>query len=392
MGLPSRRLLAGVYIACGLLAGSVSFALGQSKNLEVFRHASRALLAGRDLYDGSSVDWFKYSPTFALLFLPFAVMPAWLAAPLWGALNFGASFIGIDAASRAGAAPHALETSTRSRVTLLAALPGILLATDGDQANLLVAGTMLLAFAAFERNHLTRGASAVALGALVKVFPIAASLFALLHRDRERSVLRVLLVLVLGGALPVVVLGSGQLGEEYRSWLALLRTDHATRGWSLVTVVRDLGGTTLHVQLFACVMLLVPVLASLVAPTNARFRRAFAASMLVLIVLSNHRSEYTSFVLSAIGVALWFADGLATTPRIALLVLASLAHGPFFVRDDPALGGPFAFLAAHRLFHPLRLVPLVVVWLLLQRSLASFVGERIAQRAAGRPSRENAAE
>ena len=76
MLLPSRRALAAVYVLCGGSAGAISYGFGQSKNLEVFRHAARALIAGRDLYDGSSVDWFKYSPTFALLFVPLAAIPA----------------------------------------------------------------------------------------------------------------------------------------------------------------------------------------------------------------------------------------------------------------------------------------------------------------------------
>lgn len=391
MALPSRRLLAGVYIACGIVAGSLSFALGQSKNLEVFRHASRALLAARDLYDGSSVDWFKYSPAFALLFLPLAVIPASLAAPLWGALNFGAAFAGIDAATRERGDGRADPSDTRTRIALLAALPGIVLATDGDQANLLVGGSMLFAFAAFERSRLTRAAAAVALGALVKIFPLAAALFALPHRERERGLFRVVAAIAVGLVLPLVVLRPAELAEEYASWLALLRADHATRGWSLVTIVRDLGGSALSVQLGACAVLLLPVLGALLVPTDHRFRRTFAASVLISIVLCNHRSEYTSFVLASIGAALWFAEGPRTAPRIALLVLASIAHGPVFVHDDPAFGGPLSVLTAHRLFHPLRLVPLTIVWLLLQRALVAGIVEGIGRRLSARHTRERAA-
>lgn len=367
MHLPSRRSLAVVYVGSGIVAGSISFALGQSKNLEVFRHASQALLAGRDLYDGSSVDWFKYSPTFALLFVPLALMPSWLAAALWGALNFGTAFAGIDAIMR-------VEESCdrRSRVAALASLPGIVIATDGDQANLLVAGAMLFAFSAFERQKTLSAAAAVVLGGLVKIFPLAAALFALLHRDRERSLFRIIVMLGVGVAMPLVVLRPAALAAEYGSWVSLLGADHANRGWSLVTVVRDLGGNAMTTQLAAVAMAVLPVVGALVVPgvfVDRRFRRQFAASLFILLVLCNHRSEYTSFVISAIGLGIWFTDGPRTTWRIALLMLASIAHGPIFVRDDPAVGGLLSVLAAHRLYHPLRLVPLVAVWILLQRDL-----------------------
>jgi hypothetical protein len=360
MNLPSRRALAVLYLLCGVVAGLLSLALGQSKNLTVFCHASEALLAGRDLYDGSSVDWFKYSPTFALLFVPLAVVPRWLAAAAWGALNFGAAYVGMDLAC---------ADDRRSRIALAAALPGILLATDGDQSNLLVAGVMLAAFAMWTRGRSVRAGVLVAGGALVKVFPLAAALFALLHPDRERSLFRILVALGLAFGMPLLVLRPDALVAEYASWLALLRADHENRGWSLATIARDHGLPVLAVQLACVATVAVPLAVALVGPTTARFHRRFAALLFVVLVLSNHRSEYASFVISAMGLGLWLADGPVTKPRIALVVLAAIATGPIYVRVDPALGGALAFLGAHRLFHPLRLLPLVVAWGLMQTDL-----------------------
>src|SRR5689334_19377055 len=76
---PARRLLV-VYVVAGVVAAALSLALDQSRNLTVYRDAARDLLAHRDLYAGTSVDWFKYSPTFALLFVPLASLPPWPSA------------------------------------------------------------------------------------------------------------------------------------------------------------------------------------------------------------------------------------------------------------------------------------------------------------------------
>jgi hypothetical protein len=384
--LPSRRVLAALYVASGVIAGGLSYGLGQSRNLEVYRHASRALLAGRDLYDGSSVDWFKYSPTFALFFLPLALAPAWLASVVWGAINFGVAFLGLDAAA---------GSDRRARIALLAALPGVLLSTDGDQANLLVAGAMLFAFASFVRGRSMVGALVVASAALVKLFPIAGALFVFLQADRrehERSMFRIILALSLGLALPLVVLWQhpSALFRQFESWMALVRADHATRGWSLVTVAHDSFGVSgWTVQILAALTLLVPVVGCLrggggggggggrSAGSEPRFRRAFAATVLVLIVMCNHRSEYTSFVISALGVGLWFADGPISSPwRLALLVFASVAHGPVMLWRDHVNqleGTPLWFLGAHRDFHAVRLAPLFFVWCTLQVDLLRHV-------------------
>jgi len=397
LALVRGRSLLGLYLIAGIVAGVVSFALDQSKNLEVFRHASQSLLAHRDLYDGSSVDWYKYSPSFALIFLPLALVPAWLAAAVWGAANFGIAFAGIHAMTReeprsGGVAPSA---SGARNVAMLAALPGVLLATDGDQANLLVAGLMLLACSAFARNRSIRGAALVILGFLVKIFPLGAVLFALLDRERERNLFRVIVAMAIGLLLPLVVIHPSELAAQYSSWMSITRFDHAhNRGWSLVTFARDIGLPALSVQIAALTTLALPVIGAMTAPAppTMGWRRAFAASLLILIVLCNHRSEYTSFVISSIGVGLWFADARRTPASYVLLALASVAHGPVYVVDDPRLTGAFSFLAAHRIYHPLRLVPLVVVWAHLQVHLVRALVASHRRGASSAAKQESAAE
>jgi hypothetical protein len=129
------------------------------------------------------------------------------------------------------------------------------------------------------------------------------------------------------------------------------------------------------VQLALLGTLAVPFVVGLVTPTTPtglagpRLHRRFAALLLVVLVLSNHRSEYASFVITAIALGLWLADGPVTKARVALVALAAIATGPIFVQVDPALHGPIAFFSAHRLFHPLRLAPLVFAWGLMQSDL-----------------------
>lgn len=393
LALARGRFLLGLYLLAGIIAGVVSFALDQSKNLEVFRHASQSLLAHRDLYDGSSVDWYKYSPSFALIFLPLALAPAWVAAAVWGAANFGVAFAGIHAMT--GADPRGVAPGGARNVALLAALPGVLLATDGDQANLLVAGLMLLACSAFARNRSIRGAALVILGFLVKIFPLGAVLFALLDRERERNLFRVIVAMAIGLLLPLIVIHPSELAAQYSSWISITRFDHAhNRGWSLVTLARDIGLPALSVQIAALTTLALPVIGAMTAPAppTMAWRRAFAASLLILIVLCNHRSEYTSFVISSIGVGLWFADARRTPASYVLLALASVAHGPVYVVDDPRLTGAFSFLAAHRIYHPLRLVPLVVVWAHLQVHLVRALVASHRRGGSSSAKQESAAE
>src|SRR5215217_6683029 len=69
-----------------------------NNNFSIFRAASLHLLHGQDLYGpypAEHFDFYKYSPTFALLFLPFALPPFAVAMALWNALNAGALYVAI---------------------------------------------------------------------------------------------------------------------------------------------------------------------------------------------------------------------------------------------------------------------------------------------------------
>jgi hypothetical protein len=74
---PNRIVLA-LYVVTALLVTIQQAVHGHSNNLSIFRTATSNLLAGQDLYaphPGRHFDFYKYSPTFALLFLPFAYLP-----------------------------------------------------------------------------------------------------------------------------------------------------------------------------------------------------------------------------------------------------------------------------------------------------------------------------
>src|SRR5205085_5542314 len=107
----------------------------------------------------------KYSPTFALLFAPFAELPFAIALFAWNLLNVMLVYVAVRLAVPAHQRLEAIQ---------LAGI-GLVSTVDGTQSNGLVAALMVLAFVALERDHLARAAVAVTLGTLVKIFPLAAA-------------------------------------------------------------------------------------------------------------------------------------------------------------------------------------------------------------------------
>src|SRR5437660_991126 len=78
----ARRSIFALYLASAVFVTVQQGVVGRSNNFKVFRAAAVNLLAHRDLYAAhpdQHFDFYKYSPTFALLFAPFAALPFALA-------------------------------------------------------------------------------------------------------------------------------------------------------------------------------------------------------------------------------------------------------------------------------------------------------------------------
>src|SRR5438270_10888759 len=85
----ARRSLLALYLASAVFVTVQQGILGRSNNFTVFRAAAANLPAHRDLYAAhpdQHFDFYKYSPTSALLFAPLAALPFAPALLFWSRL------------------------------------------------------------------------------------------------------------------------------------------------------------------------------------------------------------------------------------------------------------------------------------------------------------------
>src|SRR5258708_1333956 len=86
----SQRWLLGLYVSAALVVTIQRGVFGFPNDFAIFRASFWNLIAGRDLYVlrlDQAYDRFWYSPTFALLFAPFAVLPLGVGLFLWNLVN-----------------------------------------------------------------------------------------------------------------------------------------------------------------------------------------------------------------------------------------------------------------------------------------------------------------
>lgn len=285
---------------------------------KIYRQSVPHLLAGQDLYaayPSQYHDFFKYSPTFALLFAPFAMLPHWVALVAWNALNALMLYLAID---------KLLPGREGTTALALGAL-AFLLPTDGCQVNPMVAGLMVLAFVAMEGNRPLTGVLAIALGAAIKVFPLAAAPFALFHPRPWRFAGWLIAIGAVTILLPLLVTSPSQLLAQYASWVRIESID-ALPGYyySMNFQLSALWHVILPawpLALAGTVALLAPLLRRGGLRADPRFRLLFLCSVLGFVVVFNHQAERETQAIALTGLAIWAAIMPRHWARMGLIVL-----------------------------------------------------------------------
>jgi hypothetical protein len=335
--------------------------LHQNNNFLIFRAASWHLLHDQNLYAAYPAlhfDYYKYSPTFALLFLPFALPPFWIAMLLWNALNATALYFAIGTVLP-------LRRASIARAIVFLDMLGSL---QNVQSNALVAALIIFTFAAYERRHTVLGSASAMIGAVIKVFPLAGVSFALFHKRKVRVALALTASAAVLAALPLLVTTPAVLGMQYASWKGISALDAQTRGFSVMEMVHLLTRTdwpNWPIQLLGAVLLVAPVIARRARHGEWKFRRLYLCSVLLFCLIFNHKAESPAFVIGVSGVAIWFA-ALDQRDRWDWTLFAGIVLFTILASSDAM---PRAL--QRELFDPYRLkvVPLIVMWVEVQRRL-----------------------
>ena len=353
------KLLVAALWVVGVIAATLQQGVQhQNNNFLIFRAASLHLLHGQDLYAAYPVlhvDFYKYSPTFALLFLPFAVLPLAVSMLAWNALNAGTLWMAIGMVL-----PRRGALIARSIVFL-----DMLGSLQNVQSNALVAGLIILTFAAYERRHAVAGTLAAGVGTSIKVFPLAGLSFAVFHPGKLR-VAAATAVITLGLVLaPLLVTPAHTLLGQYESWRAIESHDALDRGFTVMQMVQLLlrqdwpNGPQ---QLAGVLLLVAPVLVRRDQWTNWAFRRLYLCSVLVFCVIFNHQSESPTFVIAVAGAAIWFAT-LARPTRAEWGLFVFVVVCTILASSDAM---PRAIQRAVFDRYHFKTVPCIALWVVLQ--------------------------
>jgi Glycosyltransferase family 87 len=297
------RWLFGITILAAAIVSVQRGVFAYAQDFAVYRTSFWDLVSGRDLYLLRPAQY-KYSPTFALLFAPFALPPFVLGLFLWNALN-------------AVALLHALRRLLPPRKALTAGalvFLSMLRNMQSAQSNALVAALIIFAFISFERGHLWRGAAAIGVGAAIKIFPLAGLSLAISRPRRRRAALVFACVGAMIIALPLIAVPSAALAMLYKSWHTLQIREAGDLGLSVMGLLHKFLGLDWPpwaVQIAGVCILLSILYLRRDQWNDPGFQRRFLAFLLVFCVLFNHKAERQSYVIGVTGMIIWYLS----TPR-----------------------------------------------------------------------------
>ena len=346
-------------------------------NYVIFKQSFFHLIEGKDLfilYPDEHWDLYKYSPTFALFMGTLAMLPDVIGLLGWNLLNALVLFFGIK---KLGALPflfslHNLSEGDREKKRKYflshAVTKGILLfvalemmtALQNEQSNALLAGLIIFAFVLLEKEKIWLATLCIALTFYIKIFGIVAFALFLVYPNKGKFILASAFWMLLLGVLPAVVVGWEQLQFLYASWGKMLGADEAvSNGYSVMGWLQSWFNLDISknvIVLLGIILFCLP-LAKIKSYVNFNFRWRLLASILIWVVIFNHKAESPTFVIAMSGVGIWYFFSEKTKLNLALVILAFVFTSlsptdlfPRYLREQ--FVNPYA----------LKAVPCILIW------------------------------
>lgn len=374
-----KYFLIGIYILFAWVAGTQSLLSGKKtfgedpnaytayNNYTIFKHSFYHLTQNQDLYQAypdEHWDLFKYTPTFAAFFGVFAIFPDWLGLNLWNLLNALVLLFAVYSLPRLNPEQKALA--------LWIVLIELMTSMQNEQSNGLMAGLLIASFAALENRKYWIATACVVFAVFIKLFGIMGFALFLFYPRKIRLAGYSLVWTGLLLLLPLVFIGMDQYLSLFESYGRLLSQDHSlSLGYSVMGWLNSWFGAHFNKNavLIAGLSLFLLPLIKHSQYNQFNFRILVLASMLIWIVIFNHKAESPTFIIAMSGVAIWFVISKKNLLNISLFitafVLTSLSPTdifPRFIREEYVI--PYTLKAL-----PCILIWIKVLWQLMHMRL-----------------------
>lgn len=288
-------------------------------NLIIFKSSFGHLIHNQNLYlyyPKEYFDLYKYSPTFSALMAPFYYLPDEAGLFLFNIINTSLFIIALKRLNLGG---HTLK------FLFLFLFLEFGISITWVQTNVLITALIILAFSSLENKKLLLASLFIVLTVYIKIFGVVALVLGVFYPQKTRFALYTLMWAVLFALLPLLLVSKNELLQQYQNWINLLKWDHeVSYGVSFIGLVHwwfNIDIPKPGIVVVAAIAFCVP-LVKFKCYSSYFFRLQILASLLIWIVIFNHRGESPTYVIAMTGVGIWYFSQPANLVNKILLWLA----------------------------------------------------------------------
>ncbi len=324
-------------------------------NYLIFKQSFFHLIENKDLYQlypTEHWDYYKYSPAFSILIAPLAYLPDALGLFIWNLLNVLIIFLALWKLPL---------QSVKTRLFMLGfIIIELITSIQNSQSNGLIVGLIIFAFIFLEKKQTALASLFIVLTIFIKLFGLVALALFIFYPDKRKAIIYTIswtLILVI---LPLIVISISQLSFLYQSWFYLLQNDHSVSlGLSVAGWLHSWFGVECknEILLFGVILFCLPFLKYKFF-NDLKFKLFFLSSILIWIVIFNHKAESPSFIIAISGIIIWFFSQKIKIANIVLLVIAFI----FTVLSSTDIF-PKSIRVNYIIPYALKALPCILIWI-----------------------------
>lgn len=286
----------------------------------IFKQAHVHLVNDQDLYvyyQHEHDDLYKYTPTFAVFFGLFAALPDTIGLFAWNFLNVLLLNVGVYLLPK-------LSLKQKGFLLLLVTIE-LVTSIQNEQSNGLMVGLLLCAFGLLEKGKYQWATFLIVFSIYIKLFSIVGVILFLFYPKKLKLTAYSVLWLILFFMEPLLYISVDQYAFLWKSYGNMLANDHSNSlGFSVMGILNSwfsLDPSKLGLVSVGGILLLLPFL-KFKSYGDQRFRMLALAFVLIWTVIFNHKAESPTFIISMVGIAIWFMISNKNKFSIGVLIFA----------------------------------------------------------------------
>ncbi len=364
----NKKIIILIYFLFALIASVQALLGGRSSfekdgiehnnynNYDIFENSFYHLVEQKDLYilyPYEHWDLFKYSPSFAALFGVFSIFPDWIGLPLWTLLNSFVLLFAIYYLPKLN--------SYQQGLILLIILIELLTSLQNQQSNGLMAGLFVLSFGMVEKQKYFLASLFLVTTVFIKLFGVVGFALFLFYPQKWKLALYSLTSSLILFLIPLLFIDFDQYLFLLKSYANMLSNDYSiSYGFSVMGWLFTWFGLEfdkMPIVLLGVFIFLLPFV-RIKEYKEYIFRILALTSILIWVVIFNHKAESPTFIIAMSGVAIWFVISEKSKINILLFSLAFI-----FTTLSPTDLFPKIIRDSLVIPYTLKAFPCILIWL-----------------------------